>query len=373
MKKIFIKTIFTVALSLAAQTAFAQKDAAEQLSIGKPVVRQLKGTDAPQSFSIDLQKGQFLNLTVEQRGVDVVLKLYAPDNQLIGEYDSPNGTQGIEPLQETAATSGRYRLEVRPFTTETPMAGSYEVKILQIRAATAAEMEVLNLDRQFLTAWAKHDAASFEPLLAEDFSYTSYSATTGGGMNRAAFLADMKQRAATGSENINVKPIALRLHDYGDTAVVTGRSEGNYAYQNKPIEFRYGFTRTYVRRNNRWQLVAAQNTGIQQPAAPVAADLKSYDAYVGDYQMSNDQKTKWGVVKEGDKLMLTMSGQAADGTAQSAKIELMPESPMEFSCKSLSARAFFIRDEGGKVVQMTLVPYISSGTVAELKKLPAAK
>src|SRR6185503_260023 len=86
--------------------------AQESLEVNKPIEKELSGDNA-HSYQLKLAANQFVHLVVEQKGIDVVVTLFAPDGQKISEVDSPNGTQGPEPIKAVAAAAGDYRLEVR--------------------------------------------------------------------------------------------------------------------------------------------------------------------------------------------------------------------------------------------------------------------
>jgi CHAT domain-containing protein/tetratricopeptide (TPR) repeat protein len=153
--KTFYRITLTVILLFATSNSFealvntAQRRADEQkflqttfedeitLALGKPIERQLSGNEA-HSYKIVLAANQYLHVVVEQRGIDVVVALFAPDGKKIAEVDSPNGTQGQEPLSIVAETAGNYRLEIRsPEPKAAP--GSYEAKIIELRVATARD------------------------------------------------------------------------------------------------------------------------------------------------------------------------------------------------------------------------------------------
>ncbi len=113
---------------------YGQTPDIQPLTLGKPIERELKSDEA-HSYSLSLQAGQFLNVVVEQKGIDVVVTLFDANNKKTVEVDSPNGTQGPEPVSIIIETAGTYRLEVRSLEKTAP-AGKYEVQILEQRAAT---------------------------------------------------------------------------------------------------------------------------------------------------------------------------------------------------------------------------------------------
>ncbi len=104
------------------------------LELDKPIERELAG-DQVHSYSIALTAGQYLYVVVDQRGIDVVVSLFGPDGRKLIEVDSPNYWRGPEPLSMTAETTGNYRLEVRS-SEKTALAGRYEARIVELRAAT---------------------------------------------------------------------------------------------------------------------------------------------------------------------------------------------------------------------------------------------
>ena len=107
------------------------------LQLGEAIERELAGGDV-HFYEVALDSGQYLHVVVEQKGVDVVVRLFGPDGQQLVEVDSPTGTQGTEPISVVAELSGTYRLEVRPFEKQaTP--GRYEVRMEGLREATSQD------------------------------------------------------------------------------------------------------------------------------------------------------------------------------------------------------------------------------------------
>src|SRR5260221_12220255 len=124
--------IFTTALL--ASTLIAQiEKVAPALELGKPIERELVG-DQAHSYSIALTAGQYLHVVVDQKGVDVVVTVFAPDGKKLAEVDSPNGTTGLETILVVTEMAGNYRLEVHSLKPKAA-AGRYEVKINEQRAA----------------------------------------------------------------------------------------------------------------------------------------------------------------------------------------------------------------------------------------------
>jgi hypothetical protein len=94
------------------------------------------------SFNINLEQDQFLQLVVNQHGIDVIVRVFAPEGKSLGEFDSPNGAEGPENVSLISGTAGVYRIEVAPLgQTENVAAGRYEIKIVELRRATDQELQ----------------------------------------------------------------------------------------------------------------------------------------------------------------------------------------------------------------------------------------
>lgn len=110
---------------------------AVRLEPGQPVEKALQGGKGHR-YELDLAAGQYVHLVADQRGVDVVLRLKAPDGSEIANIDSPSGRQGPEQLFEVIDTPGLYRLEI--FSEEPPTSnGRYEILLHSLQPATEAD------------------------------------------------------------------------------------------------------------------------------------------------------------------------------------------------------------------------------------------
>ncbi len=103
------------------------------LALGKPIERELRAGEV-HAYQMTLRPGQYLHVVVDQRGIDVVVTLFGPDGKQLTEVDSPNGTQGPEPVSVIAEVGGNYRLEVRSLEKDAAP-GRYEVKLKELRQA----------------------------------------------------------------------------------------------------------------------------------------------------------------------------------------------------------------------------------------------
>src|SRR3954452_23652636 len=71
----------------------------------------LKGGEE-RAYLLDLAAGQYAGLVVDQQGIDVAVRLKAPDGRVVAAIESLNGIIGPEPLPFVAETGGRFRLEI---------------------------------------------------------------------------------------------------------------------------------------------------------------------------------------------------------------------------------------------------------------------
>src|SRR5215813_13138975 len=58
------------------------------LELSKPIERTINAHEA-HSYTLNLTTGQYAHLTVDQREVDVVVSIYAPDGIKVVQVDSP--------------------------------------------------------------------------------------------------------------------------------------------------------------------------------------------------------------------------------------------------------------------------------------------
>ncbi|HEX7317468.1 MAG TPA: CHAT domain-containing protein [Pyrinomonadaceae bacterium] len=116
-----------------AEAAWRGAQEARRLGAGESAERELNGGQA-HVYEFSLAADQYLRVVVEQRGIDVVVRLFAPGGETLIEIDNPNGTHGLEPLSFVANATGSYRLEVLALKDAAP--GRYEVRVEELRAVS---------------------------------------------------------------------------------------------------------------------------------------------------------------------------------------------------------------------------------------------
>lgn len=124
-----------------------------QLQQGVPIERSI-APGQTHLYTINLEEGQFLQLVVAQRGIDVIIHVTDPNRKNLGDFDSPNGDSGPENVSFAAATSGVYVIRVNPLNQgEDLEPGKYEIKIVELRQATDQELSAVS-DQEELKAKA---------------------------------------------------------------------------------------------------------------------------------------------------------------------------------------------------------------------------
>jgi hypothetical protein len=88
---------------------------------------------------VNLEENSFIQFVVEQRGIDLFVKVVSPAGKNLGEYDTPNGPEG--PVSFVAAAAGTYRITISPLGTADQTTGRYEIKVLELRKATDDEIK----------------------------------------------------------------------------------------------------------------------------------------------------------------------------------------------------------------------------------------
>jgi CHAT domain-containing protein/tetratricopeptide (TPR) repeat protein len=134
----------------------------QQLELGKPIEREL-AEDQSHSYQMTLAAGQYVKLVVDQRGIDVVVKLFGPNGKQLIKFDIEGRTHGQEIAPLVAEEAGSYRVDaVAKY--KNVAAGRYEIQVVELRAATdndraLQEAYKLNIEGFRLYSTGKDDEA----------------------------------------------------------------------------------------------------------------------------------------------------------------------------------------------------------------------
>ena len=122
------------------------------LTSGNTVERDIKGGDT-HSFLVDIAAGNTARIEIEQKGVDVALAAYSPDDRQFLTSESPSGVLGGDLILVTATANGKYRIAVTP-SDPRAASGKYVIKLTEIRPTTA-EDELINAAAMKITKVAE--------------------------------------------------------------------------------------------------------------------------------------------------------------------------------------------------------------------------
>ena len=134
-------------LALAAASP-ARAQGPERLLPGAALERELSSGQVA-AYAIPLERGQFLRVVVEQRGIDVVVTSLDPSGREILKMDRPNGSRGNETISLIADRSGAFGMRVETLYPHA-VAGRYVVRIAELRPALAADRERLAAERDIV-------------------------------------------------------------------------------------------------------------------------------------------------------------------------------------------------------------------------------
>jgi ketosteroid isomerase-like protein len=123
--------------------------------------------------------------------------------------------------------------------------------------APLSEDRVRDVDRTRFRAMVENDLEHLAALLAEDLVYVHTDGTV---ESKAEFL----ERLRSGSLRYrSIEPTDVRVRTFGNTAIVTGRSQMAVTNGGADREFAIRYTAVYAVSANRCQLVSWQSTRIQ--------------------------------------------------------------------------------------------------------------
>src|ERR1700733_1960714 len=83
---------------------------AQLLAPGTSIEGEIRGGQT-HSFPLRAGAGQFIHVALEQKGVDVRLRILGPDRSEVAQSDFPNADWGPEVVAVVAASPGDYTVE----------------------------------------------------------------------------------------------------------------------------------------------------------------------------------------------------------------------------------------------------------------------
>jgi len=170
------------------------KNPAVSLPVGEPVSRAINVGET-HHYQVTLAAGEFFQVRVEQKDVDVKLRLSGPDGTMLAQMDSPNGGEGFEIASLIAAAGGSYTVEVKAH--EQNVKGGGYVALREVgRAATAQDLRRVAIEKMFAAASTALDGRQVELALARfEAALVGWQELKDDYMSRttAKYVVDLKQ------------------------------------------------------------------------------------------------------------------------------------------------------------------------------------
>ncbi|MEJ7625128.1 MAG: CHAT domain-containing tetratricopeptide repeat protein [Pyrinomonadaceae bacterium] len=122
-------------------------------------------------YQLRLEENEFAQVRADQLGVGVSLTAYDPTGNLILRSESRNRVLGFEMVSVIATVAGVYRFEVASVQTAASGAGKYRLQVTAHRASSAADADLLAIEKIFMTAMRDATAGTFESRSAAVVGY----------------------------------------------------------------------------------------------------------------------------------------------------------------------------------------------------------
>jgi ketosteroid isomerase-like protein len=125
------------------------------------------------------------------------------------------------------------------------------------KATSKVEDQIKKLEQDWAQAAIKDGVAAVDQYEADDIMSTDPNGR----------VTDKAQDKKDNSGDLKFQSIELsdlKIHVYGNTAVVGGTETLKGTYKEQDISGKYRYTDVWVKRNGKWQVVASQATKVQQ-------------------------------------------------------------------------------------------------------------
>jgi CHAT domain-containing protein/Tfp pilus assembly protein PilF len=242
---LFVHSVSLKAVSQAAAQAPPQI-ALTLLEQGKPIEREISGKSAD-GYDLSLLAGEFAEVIVQQRGVDVVIDSIDPDGKTLAEFDSESRLQGAERVVVVGGeAAAHYQLRVTPKYSRMP-GGRYQIEVSTVRPATEQDRFLSEAHSLSLQADKLNDSGKYEDSLR---LYTRAVEDTEKALGpKDAYLGQLLVRQADLERTTDNRPKAEELYKRAiaiDDAVL-GHENPQTAWAIQRLGVLYNWSDDYLR------------------------------------------------------------------------------------------------------------------------------
>ena len=199
--------------------------------------------------------------------------------------------------------------------------------------APITEEELVRRTQELYDAVAAGNQAPRKQYFADDCIFSDEKGRT---MDKNKLVADITPLPTGYSGAIKLEHVQSQIYD--DVAVLSYDANEAETIFGQNLSARYHITDTWLRRNDKWQIVASQAHRYYEDPALGKADLKKFADFIGTYELAPGQTRT--VLSEGDRLFVERNGK---------KDQLLPETSELFFRRGIEGRILFLYDKDGKV------------------------
>ena len=160
---VLLLTTCAINIVTAGQNSTTPKDDITILTPNSVLSKNYLETTAIHRYQLRLEAREFVRIVVEQKGVDAIVKVIAPDESVYREVDNPNGLYGPETVSILAQATGVYRLEIS-VNPNTP-AGNYDLHVEGPRQMVADDDKQVTAEGIFAEARGLRSAKNYKPAI----------------------------------------------------------------------------------------------------------------------------------------------------------------------------------------------------------------
>ena len=202
--------------------------------------------------------------------------------------------------------------------------------------STMTEAELVRRTQELFDAVVPGNSAPWKKYYAEDCLYHDEK---GRSLDKAKLIADISPMPRGYSGSIKITNVESRIT--AGVAILSYDLDESESIFGQELRARYHKTDTWLKRNNDWQIVAAQAFRYYEDPAVGRTDASKFAAYAGTYELSKDSERRTIVTADGVKLFM----ERTDGK----KVQLFPESGDLFFRKGVEGRILFRFAADGKI------------------------